>query len=233
MEKKTDYKKIIYDIALCIFSLFGAIFLPSLFSMIFASFGLSELLSSTFGEVLYIFILIALFYNSLRKEFNTFKKNFKKSFKTGFKYYLIGYMAMIFFNLIITFILKDISTNENEVRNLLLSSPVIAFINISILAPIAEELSFRKSMMGLFKNKYIFALLSGFLFGFAHLTINIMSGSFVLSDMLYVLPYGSLGFMFALMDFDTKSTFTSICMHAIHNSVTCILLLLMNLLGAL
>ena len=101
-------------------------------------------------------------------------------------------------------------------------------INISILAPITEELIFRKSIQPLIKNKWVRAILSGILFGGAHL----LTGDAIrLVDLLFLLPYGTLGFVFSLMDNDTKTTFTSIIFHGLHNAATGILLLLVSSLG--
>lgn len=231
--KTTKERTLITNVILCLASLFGVFTLPSLFSMIFMSVGINNVISSMLSEILFIILLFIFYFKDLQEEFKIFISNFKSCFKTGFKYYIAGYMCMIFFNLIITMILKNISQNEEGVRSLLYNTPVIAMINIAILAPLAEELSFRKSLNTIFNNKYIFALVSGLLFGGAHLMTNILSNTFVISDLIYLLPYGSLGFVFALMNEKTKTTFTSITMHAMHNSVTCILLLIVHFSGVM
>ena len=136
---------------------------------------------------------------------------------------------MVFFNMVISVVIKDVSANENAVRDMLFSSPVLTMLSIAITAPLSEELLFRKSVGTLTKNKWIFAVLSGFLFGGAHL----LAGKFKLINLLFILPYGSLGFAFALMDHETKSTWTSVMMHAMHNTLTGIMLLSMYFSGAL
>ncbi len=224
-------KKFIINILIAILCITGVFVIPSLFELLFIKFKINSIISSMLAELLFILLLIALFYKDLVKEFKIYTKNFKYNIKTGFKYYIAGYLCMIFFNLIISMVLNNISQNEEGVRDLLYNLPIFAFINIAIFAPIAEELSFRKSISKIFKNKYVFAITSGLLFGCAHLTTNFISNTFVFSDLLYILPYGTLGFMFAFMNFETKTTFTSITMHAFHNSVTCILLLIVHFSG--
>ena len=180
------------------------------------------------NSALMISFLIFLFYKDLKVEFETFKKNLSSSLKTGFKYYIMGIGGMIISSLIITNFTGGTSANESSVRELLLASPVFMLINISLLAPITEELIFRKSIQPLIKNKWVRAIISGILFGGAHL----LTGNVIrLVDLLFLLPYGSLGFVFSLMDSDTKTTFTSITYHGIHNAVTGILLLLVSSLG--
>jgi membrane protease YdiL (CAAX protease family) len=114
-------------------------------------------------------------------------------------------------------------------RELLFNRPVFTMISIVIIAPITEELIFRKSLAPIVKNRFVYALICGILFGGAHL----LTGEFVLSDLLYILPYGSLGFAFALMDYDSKTTCSSIVIHSMHNFVTAILLFITYSLGVL
>ncbi len=184
---------------------------------------------SLISNFAYIALVFWLYYKDLIREAKTYKANFKKCFGTGFKYYIAGLLAMVFFNLILSFIIKETSANENAVREMLYSSPIYTMISISIIAPLSEELFFRKSVGTLTKNKWIFALISGILFGGAHL----LAGEITLSTLLYILPYGSLGFVFALMDYETKSTWTSIVIHSIHNTVTGILLLIVYFSGVM
>ncbi len=180
-------------------------------------------------NILFILVLYLMFFKDLNREAKNYSKNFKSSFFTGLKYYFLGLMAMIFFNLILSFIMKGVSTNEDTVRNMLFSKPIYTMISIVIIAPLSEELIFRKSLAPIIKNKWIYALVCGLLFGGAHL----LAGNFKWLDLLYILPYGSLGFAFAIMDYETKSTFTSIVMHAIHNGITGIMLLIVYNMGAL
>ena len=168
-----------------------------------------------------------MYYKDLNREFKTYKGNFKENFKTSFKIYLIGFMAMVFFNLVISVFLKNISTNESQVREMLYASPIFTMISISIIAPITEELVFRKSLQPIIKSKWIYVLVCGILFGFAHILTNFIGGTFIPTDLVYVLPYAALGCSFALMDYDTKTTFSSIFIHFMHNTLTGILLLVL------
>jgi membrane protease YdiL (CAAX protease family) len=61
----------------------------------------------------------------------------------------------MFSNLILLILFKDISTNETQVRELLRANPVPMMITISILAPLIEELTFRKNLSPLFKNSLL------------------------------------------------------------------------------
>ena len=110
------------------------------------------------------------------------------------------------------------SSNEQAVQGLISSTPYLMLFTAGILAPIAEELTFRKGVSMLFKNKWVYAFSSGFIFGLLHVI-----GSGNILEYLYIIPYGSLGFFFALTYYDTKSIYPSIIMHAIHNSALILL----------
>lgn len=207
----------------------GTFILPSLFATIIYCFIRNTKVASIIGNIMFIIVLYLMYKKDIDKEFETFRKKIKENFKVGFKYYFAGLMAMILFNLFISIVIKDISANESQVREMLFASPLYTMFSISIIAPLSEELTFRKSIDPLIKNKWIYSLFCGLLFAACHL----VAGEYKLINLLYLLPYGSLGFSFALMDRETKTTFTSIMMHMIHNTFTGLLLLLTFKMGAL
>lgn len=207
----------------------GTFIMPSEFALTINKVVKDTQIATILGNALFIFLLYLMYKKDIDKEFKIFKDNFKSNFKTGFKYYIAGLISMIVFNLFITIIIKDVSANENIVREMLFKFPIYTMFSIAIIAPLSEELTFRKSMDPLLKNKWIYAFGCGLLFGACHL----IAGEFKLINLLYLLPYGSLGFVFALMDRETKTTFTSIMMHMIHNTMTGALLLITFKLGAL
>ena len=174
---------------------------------------------NTFTDLILVLILVVLYFKELKKEFKTFKNSWKLSMDTAFKYWFIGLMIMCISNIAIGLI-TDLSTSSNEqaVQTLVSSTPYLMLFTAGILAPIAEELTFRKGVSKIFKNKWVYATASGLIFGLLH----VIGGGNIL-EYLYVIPYGSLGFFFALTYYDTKSIYPSIIMHAIHNSALILL----------
>ena len=180
----------------------------------------------TFVVYLIIIGLSILLYG---KEFKTEWKNFKsklgKNLDTALKCYGIGFLGMIIFNIIINYVLRlGQSQNENAVQAIIKETPFLMIIYAGIIGPIVEELVFRKSLKNVFKNKWVFVIISGVLFGLLHVI------GFELKtplELLYILPYGSLGAMFAYMDYEIDSTFPSIIMHMLHNTVLVILSVVM------
>ena len=48
------------------------------------------------------------------------------------------------------------------------------------------------------------------------------------SDLIYLIPYGSLGVCFALLYYKTDNIFSSIVVHSLHNSIAIFLYLVMG-----
>ncbi|MBD9098071.1 CPBP family intramembrane metalloprotease [bacterium] len=183
---------------------------------------LNYLILTILSDIVLSFIFYLIYRKELKKDFNTFKNNFNKCFDSGLKYWLIGLSIMVIANILIAmFTPLSNSTNEKSVQSLIPTSPALMFIAAGIFAPIIEEITFRKTFQTIFKNKWTFALISFLVFGYIH----VMNSNNPL-ELLYIVPYGSLGLVFALTDYETNTVFTSIMMHMIHNSMLIILSLL-------
>lgn len=160
-------------------------------------------------------ILYLLYRKELKTEWKRFTSKFGKNMDTAFKYYFIGLFGMMIFNLIINFILKlGGPQNEQNVQSMIDASPWLMLICAGLLAPITEELVFRKAFKNVFTNKWLFVIISGLVFGALHVIgYNLKSPL----EILYILPYGILGASFAYMDYELESVFPSISMHMLHN----------------
>lgn len=170
----------------------------------------------TCSNLILLCIFIYIYRKTLIKDAKNFFKNFGKNIETAFKYWLIGFIIMIVSNLFITFVLnKTIAGNEEEVRNYINIMPILMIINTVIYAPITEELAFRKSIKDAIKNKWIYILTSGLIFGMMHIISYINNPI----DLIYLIPYGSLGISFSMLYHKTNNIFSTITMHALHNSL--------------
>ena len=164
-------------------------------------------------------ILILIYRKDLIKEWKIYKKNLSKNIDIGFKYWLIGLMCMMISNFIISFLLKaDQATNEQAVQKMISAMPYLLIVSAGILAPINEEILFRKVFKDNIKNKIIYILVSGIFFGYMHVT-----SATTIPQFLYIIPYSSLGIAFAVMYSKTDSVFTSMTMHMFHNTILTIL----------
>lgn len=168
-----------------------------------------------FSNIMLVLVLFLIYFKSLKKEWQTFRKDGLKNLDIGFKYWMIGLMVMVVSNVIINFVfVHNIAANEEAVQSMIKVSPWLMLINAGILAPITEEITFRKTFKDMIKNPYLFILISGILFGSLHV---VSATNFF--EFLYIIPYASLGIAFAFMYQKTNTVFTPIAMHFFHNTV--------------
>lgn len=164
-------------------------------------------------------ILILVYRKDLIREWKIYKKDFSKNIDIGFKYWLIGLVCMMISNFIITSLLNiDQATNEKTVQRMISVMPYLLVISAGIIAPINEEIIFRKVFRDNIKNNLIFILISGIIFGYMH-----VSTATTFAQFLYIIPYSSLGIAFAVMYSKTNTVFTSMSMHMFHNTILSIL----------
>lgn len=177
----------------------------------------------TLSNIILIGIYFLIYRKTIIKDFKDYIKDFGNNFTVGIRYWLIGFIIMVVSNLIITFILnKGLAGNEEEVRGYIDSFPLFMIFNTVIYAPLTEELTFRKSIKDAINSKWIYVLISGLVFGGLHIISYITNWT----DLIYLIPYGSLGIAFALLYHKTDNIFSTITMHAMHNFLAIIVYLL-------
>ncbi|MBQ2639432.1 MAG: CPBP family intramembrane metalloprotease [Bacilli bacterium] len=178
-----------------------------------------KIILTAFSDCCLLLILLFVFRKDIIKEFNIFKKDILKNFDIGFSCWIIGLLFMVISNVIISFILKaGGAENEKLIQQMISKSPWFMIITAGVIAPIIEELIFRKGFKNSFNNKHLFIILSGLVFGLMHV---ISSNS--LLEFLYIIPYSSLGISFAVAYYKTDTVFTPIIFHMIHNLILIIL----------
>lgn len=168
-----------------------------------------------FSDVCVALILIFMYYDDLKKGFYKAKENFNAFFDFNLKIWIVGFIGMMASNLLINvFAPSAVAGNENAVQGMIDISPFIMLFTAGIIAPIVEELTFRKSLQDIIKNKTVFIIVSGIVFGLLHVVFAYES----MIDFLYVIPYSCLGISFAVMVSKTDNICSSIFMHFLHNS---------------
>ncbi len=196
---------------------------------------LTELKVLPFNDSLYNFFVyvfmslsISLIYiKTIIKDFKDFRHNYKAILKTTFNYWLKGLFISYLGSIIITMFNLPEVTNQSEVVSLLKDNLLLSSFMTIILAPITEELFFRRGLRKFTNNKHLYAFTSGLIFGGLHLITSI-HGLNDLPMLLYLIPYSSLGVAFAYAYYDTDNIYGSICLHAMHNSISIILSLFLT-----
>ena len=174
-----------------------------------------------------LMIMLFIFYSkSIKENLKDLKLNFKSYIKANFKYYVIGLLIMIISNIIISFFIEGNSTNETLIREYINIMPIYMIFSSCIYAPFTEEMVFRKSLRNCFNNKVLYILLSGLIFGSMHL----LSAS-NLVELVFLIPYSSLGCVFAYMYYKTNNIFVPMTFHMVHNTIIVINYLLMLIIG--
>lgn len=207
--------KLLGIVFLFFFSSFVQLIPIYLFHMSLEQINANQLWLTIFSNTVLLIILFITYRKSLIEDFKKIKGNLYSILDSGIKYWLIGLAVMAISNILIgLFITQAQAGNEESVQEIIHSS-ALSIIAIGILAPIIEELVFRKSFREVFKNKTLFVLASGLIFGGLHVVLSLNS----YWDLFYIIPYSSLGIAFGYMYQKTDNIYTSIIMHIFHNTV--------------
>ena len=169
-------------------------------------------------DIVSLTILIIIFRKKIVPDWYDFKKNGKKYLWNNISYYIIGLAIMIISNIIIgSFI--GIATNEEINRTIFFKITIYAVISTVIIGPIIEELLTRVILKDTFKHSFIYYILSGLIFGSLHL----ISANNI-NELFYIIPYGTLGFVFAIMHKNSNNIWTTITYHSLHNLIAILIL---------
>lgn len=175
----------------------------------------------------FMLIMFLIFRKTLIQDFKDYKNHFKEYLSFGAKYWILGIIIMIASNAIIYSIYPNNATNETLVQDALKAYPIYICFQTILFAPFTEELIFRKSLKGIFNSNFIYIIVSGLLFGYVHTLANPQNPM----ELLYIIPYGSVGAVFAYMYAKTKNIYVPMTFHCIHNTITVMISLLIYAIG--
>lgn len=237
-EKNNFFKAILFGLG--IFLLYYII-CPILFSSIFQSGVKSKNFWITNFSQLGIYLgtfLVILFivHKDVFKQFKEFLNTPKKVLIPGFSYWGYGIIVMLLSNLIVSSLVGGIAVNEQVTRENIFISPIYSIPTILFIGPFLEELVFRFSFRKMFKKEIPYALFCAFVFGLLHVLTafdsftlsNIISH---ISEFLFIIPYGALGFFFAKSYYETENIFSSVIPHILHNTLSVLLIILLHFIG--
>lgn len=182
----------------------------------------------------YVFLvgtLTVLFFTrkKLKAEWIKFKEYFKKYEFKIIKNYVSSYLVMILINVILIYVFKieDSSANQQAVESILFSSPFMVGIVTIIFAPLLEEIVFRGGLFLGIQSKVgtlPATLISSLSFGLIHVLPQLQVSSNPL-EILFIIPYASLGFFMVKSVKDTNSLWGGIGFHFINNLVATLAIL--------
>lgn len=174
---------------------------------------------------LFIFMIVLLTnFTYLKNDFKVFIKNIKSYLPFIIKRYLIMLGCMVIVAIPIVFLNNgNVSSNQQVLNTMFKKIPVLMLVLSCFYAPFVEENIFRLSLSKIFKNKTLFIIISGVLFGTLHMIDKFTS----FYDLLYIFQYSALGICLAKAYSDSKNIFVSISMHFIQNFIAALLVLLL------
>lgn len=182
----------------------------------------------------YLFIYLGLsivytmiYRKSIKENIKDLKKNYKTIIKTTLKYWSLGLVIMILSSFIIGLFNIPTSDNQNTNIELFKQAPILQSLCAIIFAPIIEELVFRHSFRKFTNNPTIFALTTGLIFGFVHITSSITSLK-DLTMMIHLIPYSAVGIAFGYAyKKNNNNIIGTILIHSIHNMIAVIEILIL------
>lgn len=167
----------------------------------------------------YILFLIFVYRKNLKTELNDFKENYKTYLPKYILIYLFGILLMFLVNFILSKVTNQaLAGNEAITREYIKKYPIYMTFSALIFSPLVEELIFRKTLKNIFKSKYLFIILSGFIFGILHIA-NYTNPT----ELLFTIPYIIMGIDFAYIYYKTNNIFTTLTFHFCHNLILLII----------
>lgn len=174
-------------------------------------------------DVLTLIIAISVFKNELKDSI----KNFIKNIKDYLKYLL--YTMLVFGTLsavvllICNLIVGEIAENQSALESY---NYLYLIFGSLIYAPIVEELIYRGIIRKFIKNDKIFIIISGFVFGLAHVI-----GSSTLIQYVYIIDYGLCGAYLAFLYTKYNNIYLNISAHFIINLIATLSMVIRIILG--
>ena len=164
--------------------------------------------------------------NLIIKLFNQFKVF--KSISKGLMYGFLLLSASIIYNIIVLAIYPDFGANQNQnaVVDMIVTTPVISFISVVILAPFTEEITYRLCLTGTLakRSKFIGIIVSSLIFGLIHsaffnLSFLTMDKQQIINEVIALPSYIISGLIMAIAYTKEDSIACSITAHMTNNFV--------------
>ena len=161
--------------------------------------------------------LVFIFRKELVEDFKKLKSNVMKCVIAMIAFGAILYLSSYLISLIYNNFGIGESNNQELIVKMVKINPIVVFFSVVILAPVSEELIFRKSIYNVSNNKIIYYVCSTFVFGLIHMTST--STENISNWFLMLIPYCLSGLVLSLAYERTDNIYVSIIAHAINNLV--------------
>lgn len=194
-------------------------FIICLSILLFGNSFIKDGITLVLAYVLIFSLMVGIFWKQLVHDFKIFKKYFREYSKLVFKTWGKALLFLVIASLMIQIITGTTQANNQIVlQKSFNSKPIFIAILAMFYAPIAEELMFRGVFRKFIKNKKLFIIISGVVFGLMH----VIDDSKTLAEFSYVFVYSILGIYLAGIYAKTNNLCTNIFMHFLQNTLSVI-----------
>lgn len=199
---------------------------------IFGLFGVDFTKFSFKGQVIYQFVislmffigLLLVYFNNVKKDYKDFKAKLNKNIgyviKMFFVFMVVKYLSSFVSVIIMMIFDMDTSSitsvNQDLIETYVKASPLLMVVSTAFLAPFYEEVLFRLGISKVVKNKYLFIIISGFLFGMMHV-FPLDEGITLALGLIQSISYVVMGIFLAYVYKKTNNIFISIGLHFLNN----------------
>ena len=229
----------ILKILLCLVFFFSFSYISRFFLKIF---GVSYSNFSVRGEAIYqfvasilIFILVLfVYFDKFKNDFIYAKKNIGSVIRKIFLYFIIFMIIkyiVSFISVIICMILGyDVnsitSVNQDMIESYVKTYPLLMTFSAAIFAPFYEEGIFRLGFKKAIKNKWLFIIISGSIFGLMHV-FPLEQGVTLAVGLIQSITYVTMGIVFSFIYYKTDNIYYTIGIHLLNNLIS--ILVMINL----
>ena len=174
-----DYIKTYISYIIYIFVPYVIVVLSKLiFNRTYSSSNINDLIFfNTLCDAIFLVVFIIIGIDILKKKKKITGKTKKEKIKNFIKlalittllFYAVKYVAAIYVTALLSlFGLSETANNQQLVEEMFKSAPLLNILTGTICAPIVEEIIFRGSVRRVIKDKKVFVIVSGLLFGLVH-----------------------------------------------------------------
>ena len=196
---------------------------PRLLSILYYTFNLTNKMYDVLSFIVYLFMILASIivgYSVLKESFEKLPK-LSKLIESVILTFVVLFFTSGILNTLVTMITGlNESANQNQIIDAYNQNPLLIIFTTIIYAPIVEEIVFRGAIFRGLRGKtnfWISALVSGLLFGLIHVFDSLLAGNFL--DLLFLLVYGALGFIFCYSYEKNHSIYAPMLLHFINNFI--------------
>lgn len=179
---------------------------------------------SSATEVLLSVLIFALYGTDLIKDKTILKDN--DIVKKIIKYFCMFWVIKILSSLVMAALCAvggfdiNISENQETINLYTTSAPILMLLTSSITTPFVEEGIFRLGISKIIKNKHLFIIISGLVFGFLHIFPTDLNITYALISSI---PYLTMGMVLAYIYKKEDNIYYPIILHGLNNFISMIL----------